>query len=98
MTTLYKLSASLSGHSQDVRAVASPSPTLLLSASRDSTAIVWTRPDDKSPFTITETYKVSDRFVNAIAYIPPTAEAPKGKVFGNYRVSATWSPALKTAL
>ncbi|KAG8917594.1 hypothetical protein FRC01_002351 [Tulasnella sp. 417] len=80
MSTLYKLSASLSGHSQDVRAVASPSPTVLLSASRDSTAIVWTRPDDKSPFNITETYKVSDRFVNAVAYIPPSAEAPKGKV------------------
>ncbi|KIO34270.1 hypothetical protein M407DRAFT_64484, partial [Tulasnella calospora MUT 4182] len=86
MTLLYKLSASLSGHSQDVRAVASPSPTLLLSASRDSTAIVWTRPDDKSSFTITETYKASDRFVNAIAYIPPTTEAPKGKVFNDYHI------------
>lgn len=78
MTIMYKLSATLNGHSQDVRAVASPSPTLLLSASRDSTAIVWTRPDDKSSWTISETYKASDRFVNAIAYIPPTTEAPKG--------------------
>lgn len=49
-----------------------------MSASRDTTAIVWTRPDEQSPFATSSTFAVSPRFVNAIAYLRPTAEAPEG--------------------
>ncbi|KAF9520013.1 hypothetical protein BS47DRAFT_1370545 [Hydnum rufescens UP504] len=45
---VFKLSATLIGHTQDVRAVASPSPSLVLSASRDTKAIAWTRSDTGS--------------------------------------------------
>ncbi|KAI0053878.1 PFU-domain-containing protein [Auriscalpium vulgare] len=44
----FKLAASLAAHSADVRAVASPTDTLILSASRDSTAISWAKPSDAS--------------------------------------------------
>ncbi|KAG8859365.1 hypothetical protein FRB96_004580 [Tulasnella sp. 330] len=75
---VYKLSSTLQAHSSDVRSVVSPTPRLLLSASRDTTAIVWTRPDEQSPFVISSTFMVSPRFVNAIAYLRPTKEAPEG--------------------
>lgn len=38
-----QLSALLAGHTQDVRAVSSPSPATVLSTSRDATARVWKR-------------------------------------------------------
>ena len=99
----YKLSASLSAHSSDVRrtllgfpirclltwysyasqvrAVASPIDTLILSASRDTTAVSWTRPSPTEPFVQSPTFRAGSRFVNAIAYIPPTLDAPKGTPF-----------------
>ncbi|KAG8908532.1 hypothetical protein FRB99_005892 [Tulasnella sp. 403] len=76
----YKLSTTLAGHSSDVRAIVSPSPTLVVSASRDHTAVVWRRPDDKSPFTPSATYKASERYVNAVAFLDPTPQAPQGYV------------------
>lgn len=39
----YQLSATLTGHTQDVRAVCSPKSATVLSASRDSTARIWKR-------------------------------------------------------
>ncbi|KAG9013860.1 hypothetical protein FRB94_004241 [Tulasnella sp. JGI-2019a] len=75
---VYKLSSTLKAHSSDVRSVASPTPRIVLSASRDTTAIVWTRPDEQSSFENTSTLSVSARFVNAITYLRPTTEAPQG--------------------
>ncbi|CAG8586266.1 5423_t:CDS:2 [Acaulospora colombiana] len=66
----YRLSASLNGHSQDV----------ILSASRDSTAIAWSKGQSDTPFTISATYKPSEGFINSIAYMPPSSEAPQGCV------------------
>ncbi|KAG8963418.1 hypothetical protein FRC03_003007 [Tulasnella sp. 419] len=75
---MFKLSATLQSHSSDVRSVVSPSPTLVLSSSRDSSAIVWTRPDESATFSPTTVYHPSSRFVNAVAYLQPTPEAPQG--------------------
>ncbi|TFK54682.1 phospholipase A-2-activating protein [Heliocybe sulcata] len=75
----YKLSATLSAHSADVRAVASPSNDLILSASRDSTAICWDRTSGSS-FTSTHVLKAGDRFVNALTYLPPSKDASQGYV------------------
>lgn len=61
-----------------VRAVASPIDTLVLSASRDTTAVSWTRPSSTEPFVQSSTFRAGSRYVNAIAYIPPTPDAPKG--------------------
>ncbi|KDQ61148.1 hypothetical protein JAAARDRAFT_573658 [Jaapia argillacea MUCL 33604] len=75
----YKLSATLTAHSSDVRAVASPTNELVLSASRDASAISWQRTSNSS-FTQSAVLTAGDRYVNSIAYLPPTAEAPQGYV------------------
>ncbi|KAF7331338.1 Phospholipase A-2-activating protein [Mycena kentingensis (nom. inval.)] len=72
----YKLSATLAGHTLDARSLAAPADDLILSASRDSTAIVW-RPQSAG-FAQDSVFHPSTRFVNAVAYLPPTPEAPKG--------------------
>ncbi|KAH9901463.1 phospholipase A-2-activating protein [Cubamyces lactineus] len=73
----YKLSASLSAHSADVRAVVSPTDDLILSASRDTTAIAWARTAGSS-FAQTTTLHAGSRYINAVAYLPPAPGAPEG--------------------
>ncbi|KAI6045574.1 WD40-repeat-containing domain protein [Pisolithus marmoratus] len=73
----YKLSATLLNHTSDVRAVASPSDNLILSASRDSSAISWSRVSSSS-FAPASILRAGSRFVNAVAYLPPTPRAPRG--------------------
>ncbi|KAI0822742.1 phospholipase A-2-activating protein [Trametes gibbosa] len=73
----YKLSASLAAHSSDVRAVVAPTDDLILSASRDTTAIVWTRAEGSS-FSQATTLQAGSRFINAVAYLPPAPGAPEG--------------------
>lgn len=67
-------------HAQ-VRAVSSPTDQLVLSASRDTTAISWKRSSVSlsSTFTAEAVLKAGSLFVNAVAYIPPTPDAPEGK-------------------
>ncbi|KAG5638990.1 hypothetical protein H0H81_008211 [Sphagnurus paluster] len=74
----YKLSATLSAHSSDVRALSSPTNDLILSASRDSTAISWQRLSPNSPFAPVSILRAGSRYVNSVAYISPTPDAPKG--------------------
>ncbi|TDL24967.1 phospholipase A-2-activating protein [Rickenella mellea] len=76
----FKLSATLAAHSSDVRAVSSPSDTIVLSASRDTTAVSWTRPSPTAPFTQGSVYRAGSRYVNAITYVPSTPDAPQGYV------------------
>ncbi|KIP12347.1 hypothetical protein PHLGIDRAFT_124238 [Phlebiopsis gigantea 11061_1 CR5-6] len=76
----YKLSATLAGHASDVRAVVSPRDDLILSASRDSTAISWTRAHPSAPFAQTTVLRPGQRYVNSLAYIPPSPDAPEGYV------------------
>lgn len=61
-----------------VRAVVAPSDDLILSASRDSTAISWIKPSGSS-FSPAYTFRASSRFVNSVAYLKPTTEAPQGE-------------------
>ncbi|KAJ7355951.1 phospholipase A-2-activating protein [Mycena albidolilacea] len=74
----YKLSATLTGHTSDVRALSTPADDLVLSASRDSTAIVWRRDPAASKFVSDSVFHASSRYVNAVTYLPPTPDAPKG--------------------
>ncbi|KAI0782211.1 phospholipase A-2-activating protein [Abortiporus biennis] len=76
----YKLSATLSAHTSDVRAVASPRDDLILSASRDTTAITWTRSAPNVPFVKGSVLRAGTRFVSAVTYIPPSPDAPEGYV------------------
>ncbi|TFY66674.1 hypothetical protein EVG20_g4413 [Dentipellis fragilis] len=73
----FKLAATLASHSSDVRAVASPTNDLILSASRDSTAIAWIKSPESS-FQPAAVFRPSPRFVNAVTYLPPTPDAPQG--------------------
>ncbi|KAK2466759.1 hypothetical protein APHAL10511_001017 [Amanita phalloides] len=72
----YKLSATLKAHSSDVRGLSTPSTDLVLSASRDTTAIHWQR--STSGFDVQSVLRAGSRFVNAVAYISATPEAPRG--------------------
>ncbi|KAI0086219.1 phospholipase A-2-activating protein [Irpex rosettiformis] len=74
----YKLSATLTGHTSDVRALATPTNDLILSASRDTTAISWSRSPSDIQFKQSLTFRPGPRFVNAITYIPPSPDAPEG--------------------
>ncbi|KAH9952086.1 phospholipase A-2-activating protein [Amylocystis lapponica] len=74
----YKLSATLSAHSSDVRAVASPTNDLVISASRDTTAISWTRTPGASTFAQAAVLRAGSRYINAVTYVPPTSDAPSG--------------------
>ncbi|KAG6833074.1 hypothetical protein H0H87_011819 [Tephrocybe sp. NHM501043] len=74
----YKLSATLIAHSSDVRALSSPTNELILSASRDATAISWQRPSPDAPFAPVSVLRAGSRYVNSVAYITPTPDAPKG--------------------
>lgn len=61
-----------------VRAVVAPSDNLILSASRDSTAISWIKPPESS-FSPAYSYRTGPRFINSVAYLSPTTEAPQGE-------------------
>ncbi|KAB8075950.1 PUL domain-containing protein [Aspergillus leporis] len=77
----FKISASLEGHSDDVRAVAFPNSNAVFSASRDATVRLWklvSTPPPTYDYTITSH---GSGFINAIAYYPPTPEFPEGLVF-----------------
>ncbi|KAL1746286.1 WD40-repeat-containing domain protein [Schizophyllum fasciatum] len=75
---VYKLSASLEAHSSDVRALAAPANDLILSASRDTTAIAWTRAASSPAFNPDSVFRPGSAYVNSLAYLPPTGDAPKG--------------------
>ncbi|KAK2750416.1 hypothetical protein FQN57_003896 [Myotisia sp. PD_48] len=77
----FKLSASLTGHSDDVRAVAFPSSKAIFSASRDATVRMWSlvsSPPPKYDYHITSH---GQAFVNTVAYAPPTEQFPEGLIF-----------------
>ncbi|KAJ2927584.1 hypothetical protein H1R20_g9510, partial [Candolleomyces eurysporus] len=77
----YKLSATLLRHSSDVRGVASPTNDLVLSVSRDTKAVVWNRSStDGKDFNPDHTLQAGSRYVNSVAYIQPTDDAPKGYI------------------
>jgi phospholipase A-2-activating protein len=61
-----------------VRAVVAPSDDLILSASRDSSAIAWIKSSESS-FSPTYTFRAGSRFINSVAYLKPTPEAPQGE-------------------
>ncbi|KKA31067.1 hypothetical protein TD95_002567 [Thielaviopsis punctulata] len=77
----FKLSAQLVGHDSDVRDVSFPSPTTVLSVSRDCTVRKWIRPSS-SP-TSFEGFVIGQGsdYINSVAFIPPsTPQYPHGLV------------------
>ncbi|KAK7434219.1 hypothetical protein CaCOL14_012991 [Colletotrichum acutatum] len=80
MTTDFKLSAQLSGHDSDVKAVSFPSPQTLLTASRDGSVRVW-RQTSGSPPTFEPTISSqTSEFVNAVTYFQPSEAYTDGLI------------------
>ncbi|TGO37731.1 hypothetical protein BHYA_0090g00210 [Botrytis hyacinthi] len=76
----YKLSASLAGHEDDVRAVAFPSAKAVVSASRDGTVRLWKQLSDNPPIFDATISSHATAFVNTVAYLPPSSQFPGGLV------------------
>jgi hypothetical protein len=64
--------------SSQVRALASPTDNLILSASRDTTAISWQRSPSDSQFKPDIVLRAGSRYVNSVAFISPGPDSPKG--------------------
>ncbi|KAI9812331.1 MAG: hypothetical protein M1827_004780 [Pycnora praestabilis] len=76
----YKLSASLEGHSDDVRSVAFPHPDFVLSASRDATVRLWKLLSNTPPQYDDSISSHGTAFINALTYLQPTSEYPEGLI------------------
>ncbi|KAG9231992.1 WD40-repeat-containing domain protein [Amylocarpus encephaloides] len=76
----YKLSASLSGHEDDVRAVAFPTSKGVISASRDGTVRTWKLLSDHPPMYDATISSNATSFVNTVAYLPPNPQFTEGLV------------------
>ncbi|OBT58170.1 hypothetical protein VE04_01263 [Pseudogymnoascus sp. 24MN13] len=76
----YKLSASLAGHDDDVRAVIFPYPNELVSASRDGTVRVWKMIAEPLATFEDTIIQHGSSFINALAYLPPSEEHIQGLV------------------
>ncbi|RHZ47070.1 hypothetical protein Glove_593g5 [Diversispora epigaea] len=75
----FKLSAILSGHESDVKALRSPSNDFIVTSSRDKTVRTWTR-TSSNDFGESKTLIGHNEFVNSVAYLPPNAEYPSGLI------------------
>ncbi|KAF8860264.1 PFU-domain-containing protein [Acephala macrosclerotiorum] len=79
----YKLSASLSGHDDDVRGVAFPTSKAVLSASRDGTVRLWKLLSDNPPIYDGTISSHAGAWMNTVAYLPPSPEYPEGLVISS---------------
>ncbi|KAL5332248.1 PUL domain-containing protein [Aspergillus crustosus] len=76
----FKISATLEGHGDDVRAVAFPNSKAVFSASRDASVRLWKLISNPPP---TYDYTIvahGSAYINALAYYPPTPDFPDGLV------------------
>ncbi|KAH8701794.1 putative polyubiquitin binding protein [Talaromyces proteolyticus] len=77
----YKLSASLEGHGDDVRAVAFLNSKVVSTASRDATVRIWKQISSPPPTYDCTIASHGSGFINSLAYYPPTSEYPEGLIF-----------------
>ncbi|KAI7008374.1 hypothetical protein KC355_g6943, partial [Hortaea werneckii] len=76
----FKLSATLRGHEEDVRALVFPSRNTLFSASRDNTVRKWQLAASKPP-TYDDTIALQGaHWFNGLAYAPPSKTYPDGVI------------------
>ncbi|CAO2654037.1 Nn.00g107700.m01.CDS01 [Neocucurbitaria sp. VM-36] len=76
----FKLSATLRGHEDDVRSVAFPSPSAVVSASRDFTVRTWAQQSSSPPVWDSTIKTHGKEFVNSLAIVPPSSEYPEGLI------------------
>ncbi|KAJ1768870.1 WD repeat protein Lub1 [Coemansia sp. RSA 1813] len=89
----YKLSAVLSGHSSDARALAAQGNDLLVSGSHDGTGRIWKRegPNEFAQDNVLVGHKGA---VRVVTIVPPTTDSPNGLVAtgGADNVICLWDP------
>lgn len=80
--SVFKLSAQLAGHSNDVKAVRYKSKDVIISASRDNSVRIWRKSSapNTPPAFDSATLAQSGSYVNSLALIPPSANYPEGLV------------------
>lgn len=76
----YRISASLEGHGSDVRAVAFPDPTAVLTASRDGTTRLWKLTSSSPPAFDYSEMSTGATFKTCVTYIQPSKDQPDGLV------------------
>jgi phospholipase A-2-activating protein len=97
----FKLSASLSGHDDDVsgpycapmsganvhkvRGVSFPNPGTVVSASRDASVRLWTLKNKLPPVFDQSILSHTSSFINAVAFVPPSSAYPDGLVVSGSR-------------
>ncbi|EMC94016.1 hypothetical protein BAUCODRAFT_74759 [Baudoinia panamericana UAMH 10762] len=74
----FKLSATLRGHEEDVRAIVFPTRELLFSASRDNTVRKWSLTAPKPPAYDDTIALQGSHWFNGLAYAPPSSHHPDG--------------------
>ncbi|EFA09359.2 phospholipase A-2-activating protein [Tribolium castaneum] len=94
MSKKFKLSASLFGHSLDVRSVVVTNNNSIISGSRDKTAKFWTPNRIDTGYTPIQTFRDQKNFVIAVLYLEPTSEYPDGLVItgGNDNTIYVYKP------
>ncbi|KAK3719923.1 WD repeat protein Lub1 [Vermiconidia calcicola] len=80
MASAFKLSATLRGHEEDVRALAFPNRQTLFSASRDNTVRQWNLTSPKPPLYDDTIALQGSHWFNGVAYTPPSEQQPNGLV------------------
>ncbi|KAF6815511.1 polyubiquitin binding protein (doa1 ufd3) [Colletotrichum musicola] len=76
----FKLSAQLSGHDSDVKAVSFPASHTILSASRDGSVRVWRQTSDSPPSFEASVSSQTSEFVNSVTYLPALEAYPDGLI------------------
>ncbi|KAK4544713.1 hypothetical protein LTR36_003962 [Oleoguttula mirabilis] len=80
MTGDFKLSATLRGHEEDVRALVYPNRQTLFSASRDNTVRKWQLTAPKPPVYDDTIALQGSHWFNGLAYAPPSKAYPDGLI------------------
>ncbi|KAG9677765.1 PFU-domain-containing protein, partial [Aureobasidium melanogenum] len=78
MADMFKLSASLKGHEDDVRAVVSPSARCIFSASRDGTVRQWLLTSPNPPAYDDTIAVQATSFVNSLTFAAPSSAHSEG--------------------
>ncbi|KAI5791831.1 WD40-repeat-containing domain protein [Geopyxis carbonaria] len=79
-SSIYKLTTLLKGHDDDVRGVLFPSQETVVSVSRDATVRLWSRSSEDPTQFEDHVNSTGAAFINAVAYMEPTPENPKGLI------------------
>ncbi|ETI23800.1 hypothetical protein G647_05606 [Cladophialophora carrionii CBS 160.54] len=82
-TSDYKLSAVLSGHKSDVRAVLLPDPSFAVTASRDGSTRIWKRTSISPPIYDDTESSHGAQFKTCLAYVPPSKDFAEGLVLSS---------------